>query len=221
MPARDANPRSDGRTPSVSMWETHITRRHGRPTRRRASTRTSRLGWQALNLPGAQQLPEASGMLSVNALVALLFGSCRPSAIRRLIVSVVVDSVNRVVGRWATAHVGKKRFVGVPAFTDGDATVGVILPLSEARPAPLTHRGPRLKLWRPLAACRLAVRSQNLAHAFALQASAALRVSGPEASASDRCLFATIAPAQPAPSGSGGMWCAFNDRQAPESIALV
>lgn len=221
MPVRRARRSSGSSTPAGSTWGASITRRRAPPPRLGASTRTSSAWRQTLNLPSAQQCAEAGRVFSVDALVPLLLRPRSPSAVRRFVIPVVVDAVNRVVGRRSTAHVGQERFVCVPASADGDATVGVVAPLVEVRLAPLVNRRPRLKLRGPVPTPRLAVRGQNLAHAVALQTPTAPSVAGPKAPTSDRRLFPAVAAAQPAPPGRWVMWCASNDRQAPESIALV
>src|ERR1700674_5023317 len=48
------------------------------------------------------------GFSRATTAVAVLFLLCCPTAIRCLIVAVVVDSVDRVLGCWLLAHIGKK-----------------------------------------------------------------------------------------------------------------
>jgi hypothetical protein len=46
-----------------------------------------------------------------------LLDICRPSAITRLVVTVIIDSFNRMTRIWLQSHVSKKRFEVVPLFT--------------------------------------------------------------------------------------------------------
>lgn len=62
------------------------------------------------------------------SLVVVLFNTCCPSAVLRLVVPVVVDAVDRVRVARSSPHVFEEAFVGsLPAFTDTDPTRAVVL----------------------------------------------------------------------------------------------
>lgn len=71
---------------------------------------------KALGNPVNSNHPVSSGVSS-------LFLLCSPSAVLWAVVSIVVDAVNRVLGRWPRPHVLDKCLKRVsPSFTDLDAT---------------------------------------------------------------------------------------------------
>lgn len=78
-----------------------------------------------------------------NARIFGLILKCRPSAVARLVVSVIVLSVD-THPNWSRPHVGKKTLKRVPTLADGDAAPAVIGKLRSARIATTYfHRHPR------------------------------------------------------------------------------
>lgn len=57
--------------------------------------------------------------------VAMLFRWCRPTAIGRLIISVIVNAINRFTN-WAFPHVFQKMFNFKPSFTDFNSSAPII-----------------------------------------------------------------------------------------------
>lgn len=58
--------------------------------------------------------------------IAVLFATSCPTAIRRAVVSVVVDAVDAMFGTWASSHVSKKVCVRVPAFADSYSSSSIV-----------------------------------------------------------------------------------------------
>lgn len=58
----------------------------------------------------------------IQARISRLLFSCGPAAISRLVIAVVVDSVNRMLLAWWRAHVSKKVLKCVPAFAHRNPT---------------------------------------------------------------------------------------------------
>lgn len=87
----------------------------------------------------------------VGPLIGALFFGSGPSAIVRLIVPVVVDTVERIAGTWASAHVFKKcRERIAPALADLDATSTILgILLGPRVRAAGFHGGPDLIFGRP------------------------------------------------------------------------
>lgn len=173
----------------------------------------------SLQLPSAQKLPQPSGALGVYTFVALLLGARRPSAIARLVVAVVVDSVQRVILRRSSAHVGQKSLERRPLLTHGNPAPTVIMVTGGIRVfAPLDHSGPRLKLRSPSAANGLAVCGLCGAALVLVIAAAALCRAAMEPCAHLDSLGAAIAAAKPMSArafrrGPG------NHRPAPEALS--
>lgn len=72
-------------------------------------------------LQGASHAVERQDLGS--SLVDSLCLPCRPTAIARLVVAIVVDSVERVLWRWSEPHVGMEIHERInPLLTDGDAS---------------------------------------------------------------------------------------------------
>jgi hypothetical protein len=84
----------------------------------------------------------------------LLFKS-RPSAVRGTVSAIIIYSVDRFSG-WATAHIGKKVWIFIPAFANLDAAPAVILPTRNIRiSAACTHSTPNSVFsCPPIAVCR-------------------------------------------------------------------
>jgi hypothetical protein len=120
--------------------------------------------------------------------IAGLLSWCRPSAIVRLVIAVIIDPVNRVEGRRALAHIGQKRRKGVqPLFAYGDSAPAVvfIIPMLRAVTSTL-HALPR-RVFR-----RVASEMSEMA-AWA----ARIRIV-PEVVDFDRPYVSAFAPAEPA-----------------------
>jgi len=63
---------------------------------------------------------------AICASIAVLLCHCCPTAIRWFVISVIVDSVNRVPGTWPFAHVSEEHSkVVLPALTDMNPTAAV------------------------------------------------------------------------------------------------
>lgn len=108
----------------------------------------------------------------IASFVALLLGASRPSAVGGLVVAVIVDAIQRMIGGWTTTHVGQEGLVRcAPAFADDDTALCVqSVAGATFTGTAVNHRGPRLKFRRPLAAFRFAVRSQRRATFISLVA---------------------------------------------------
>ena len=59
--------------------------------------------------------------------VRRLFLPCRPSAVTGFIMTIHIDSVQRMLRRWWLAHVGKEVFKGHPRFAYFDAPASVVV----------------------------------------------------------------------------------------------
>lgn len=112
--------------------------------------------------------------------VALLF-SGRPPHVSRLVVSFVVDAIDRARSAWSMADVGEKRFEGVaPAGADANSAPAVVVETLRSRiQAPILYRLPRVKLRR----LRHAVRRLRTAVALGASAAARSRVTVPQVNA--------------------------------------
>lgn len=58
--------------------------------------------------------------------ICSLLSACCPSAISRLVVAVIIDAINRVAGRRAFAHVGKKGTEIFPPLAHGDTALSIV-----------------------------------------------------------------------------------------------
>ena len=86
----------------------------------------------------------AEGVFLRSALVVSLFLARCPSAIGRFVISVIVDSVNRMLSRGPESHIGMEVFEGIkPALTDCDSSsaVDAIAMIVQPR-ASVDHIGP-------------------------------------------------------------------------------
>ncbi len=91
--------------------------------------------------------------------VQSLFLTCGPSHVARLVVAVIVDTVNRVLRRWAPADVSKKRLVGMNpfvAYRDASATVIAVVLIVLVQAAVL-HDLPTDVFWRDFPDSRISV----------------------------------------------------------------
>jgi hypothetical protein len=97
------------------------------------------------------------GEKSVAQLVSALFFSCRPAAVAWIVTTIVVDAVNRVLGRWCDTHVLKKQIKRLaPAITDGYSATAIRLKSGVLGiVASLFHPLPRIVLFGAREAMRL------------------------------------------------------------------
>ena len=106
------------------------------------------------------------------AFISSLFYRSSPATISRLVVAVVVDTINALSG-WSFSHIGKKVFKFVPSLANCNSTASVVLPVGRvgvgaSAPNVLpssVHNGIR----RPLA---MAVSGGCLTGAFSLKTAA-------------------------------------------------
>jgi hypothetical protein len=100
----------------------------------------------------------AHGDTTVRAHVSSLLGVGCPSAVSRFVVPVDIDSIDRELARWSSAHVGKKVFERLPASANLDATTAVDVELVVPRVlATREHLGPCAILGRLLSVAAFAV----------------------------------------------------------------
>ena len=99
--------------------------------------------------------------LEVWALVRLLFGPCRPSAVAGLVVAVGVDPVKRVIARRPLSHILKECLEAVaPALAHCDAATAITMIIGRVGvKTPLLHGLPRLESRGSLAIRTMAVNS--------------------------------------------------------------
>src|SRR3990167_6582633 len=72
--------------------------------------------------------------------VGTLFQAGCPSAITRLVITVIVDAFERMIGRWFRPHVGYKISEFLPPFTDANTTTTVaVIAVVFWIPATLPH----------------------------------------------------------------------------------
>lgn len=107
-----------------------------------------------------------------SSLVKALFFGCGPAAVSWLVITVIVDAINRVFLGWPLAHIGKEVFEGFePSRTDGNASRSVNSEFLSARHcASLTQITPSVKF----RAIRHAVRRGSLAQLLRAQAPAGM-----------------------------------------------
>jgi hypothetical protein len=128
--------------------------------------------------------------------VSRLFTPRRPTAIARLVIAVVVDAVNAVLQRGATAHVGKKIGVLAPMFADRNASSAIVLEILPLRVATSSADiGPCQPFWRLMG---FAMQATSLASFFAMKASARSSATAPQAIAGQEQFSATIPATEPA-----------------------
>lgn len=152
------------------------------------------------------------------ASVSHLFGACRPSAITRFVVSVVVDAVQAVSGTRLAAHVIKKGCVGMkPTVAYSDSTAAVVHPVfSGAVAAPPSHVFPCPVFDGPSVAMSLI----SLACAIGLKASAALSVACAQSITRDSNQASTEASAAPLDQSSTvSLFRCVHHRQATEDLS--
>lgn len=69
----------------------------------------------------------ATGDVAISSPVPALLFCRRPTAIPRLVVAVVIDTVDAVLAGWARPHVGDKICNVSPSLTDGDSTTTIVV----------------------------------------------------------------------------------------------
>ncbi len=119
----------------------------------------------------------------------------RPAAIARLIIAVVIDSVNGMLGRWARPHVGRECLeTHSPSLAHRNAASSVVLKICEpAIAASVDHVRPNVVN----RSTRHAVLKIHHGGAFSPKAAAACCVAISQMLRLDCFHFATIAPAFP------------------------
>jgi hypothetical protein len=153
----------------------------------------------SLHQPSATKQSHTLGALSVTALVALLLGARRPSAIIWRIGAVIVAAIYRVMTRWSAPHVGKEVFVRLaPTITHRDSAAPIrCVPIGVGVIAPLEQATPRLKLWRPSPTAGFTVSSQHGANDFSLIATATDGPAALQQGSHDDALRPAVASAAP------------------------
>lgn len=103
----------------------------------------------------------------IRRFISALLNSGRPAAIIDIVVSIIVDSIKLVLGRWTFAHVGKEVIKQHPAITNGDASppIAVIHPRSGVQASGL-HRSPNVVLRLMRLAMTKAVVLSEVANCF-------------------------------------------------------
>lgn len=123
-----------------------------------------------------------------------LFFCGSPSHVARFVVTVVIDAIDRKLCVRRIAHVCKEVFKLLPSFTERNSPtaptmesrrIRILAPRFHSRPG-FINRSARLSM------CTIASASQ-----FAIQATAALNVSGKKIAASNDMSIFTFAPTQP------------------------
>lgn len=162
---------------------------------------------------------ESSLTLSVDALVGLLLRLGGPAAVLWRVRPVVVHAVDRVFAGRPTSHVCQEGLVRVsPRLAHGDSASPVILEASVLGVrASLEHASPRLKLRRPSAPNRLAVRGLGGAALLLVVAAAAVGEAAIQPRSHQHPLGAAIAAAQPVLAAPGAI-CSREHRPSPETL---
>lgn len=164
---------------------------------------------------GCTALPDAR-----NSAVSRLFFAGSPTAISRLVVSVVIDPVKSKVGLWYS-HVSEKVIKSFPLREDTYSSPSVIWILWTLRLiAALFHVAPNSVYARPFLIhepCQ-AVGSGVSKPGLLFEASAASGSSCPEVSPIGYGFFSAIAPAIP----EAGLWFVVrHDYQSPETLSRM
>jgi len=146
--------------------------------------------------------------LSDSGLVVVLLNPRCPLAVARLVMAFAVDSLNRVLRRWARPHVLHKSGKRVkPAVANFDASLTVLRMGTDA--APLTHGSPDV-VFRSFAH---SVRFKACRSLVALKASAAFGIPVIELVGGYVARLAALAPANPLANMAAWIRCSFNGRQ--------
>ena len=131
---------------------------------------------------------------SARSLVSALLALGCPSAIARLVVTVVVNAVYRVLSRWPRPHVGQEVLKLLPALTDSNAAPAVVRVLvAFGVVAALTHSVPGVVFVGIVAAMLGFVLNSN----FALETSATARVANAQVPSIYDSSLAAVALAKP------------------------
>lgn len=126
----------------------------------------------------------------VAAVASLLFRGC-PSAVGRLVVAVVVDSVKCMLRGWSRPHISEEVVKSQPSFANGDSSPTVTVVIWGAGVLTSSkHTAPRLVFWRPFTGLPVAV-SCGSAPATAFTATAFQKCS------SNRLHYSTFTAAEP------------------------
>jgi hypothetical protein len=126
--------------------------------------------------------------------VPRLLALCRPAAIRRFIVAVIVDALDGMLRTWFAPHVGKEAGIVEPPRADRNASGSIVLVGRAAwRGASTPHRYPSEPFGRSTG---LAVRL-SVAEFFSTQTSAGASSSTPKVVAESEDRFLTVTDTPP------------------------
>lgn len=157
------------------------------------------------------------GQVNCFLLVRQLLEPCRPSAVSRLVVAVIVDAIQRQVRAGLRTYVRSEGLELHPAVAHCDATtaVAVVLGISWAQ-APGLHVGPR-GVDRALV---LAVRGVGFFRAIVAQASARFGVTRSDSGFQHYSWRSAVADCVPSALAARLWFCWRHKCQAPISLAL-
>jgi len=145
---------------------------------------------------------------SDSCLVVVLLNPRRPLAVARIVMAFAVDSLNRVLRRWARTHVLHKGGKGVePAVADINASLPVTRMGTDT--ATLAHGSPDV-VFRPFAH---SVRFKACRSLVALKASAAFGIAVIELVGGYVARLAALAPANPLANMAAWIRGSFDGRQ--------
>lgn len=156
------------------------------------------------------------------ALVVVLLGGCRPSAILDAVIPLVVDAVDAVVLRGSPAHVGQEVLEDVPPLADRDTTrpvVGVVTVVWVF--ASTEHCGPGaiFRSLVPISALPVpAARFAQLYSQLSAKAPTGIGHTSPEYIAGDQALLAAVAATPPSRLSFAAALSLCHE-QSPESLA--
>jgi hypothetical protein len=150
--------------------------------------------------------------------VSYLLSVCRPSYVSGLVVAVIVDAIERMIGRAAT-KIRKERGVIFPAFAHANASPSIAAEVMVSRaPAPIVHVLPCAPFTRARSMHRFAVPTIARKLQFSAPASTATRGIVEQAASpnfGDCSAFASTAPYRAVSASPDGL----NDREPTESLA--
>src|SRR5260221_710578 len=137
------------------------------------------------------------GNIGLTAICNLLFAS-RPAAVARLIVSVIVDAVQRMKARRPWSHICEKVGEAGPPLTDFDSSASVVLPVSCARVvAARAHINPSVVLRQMFSALRRTMHKVLGNHSVTVKTTATHHVFIDQMVSEHRVLCAAFAPTNP------------------------
>lgn len=146
--------------------------------------------------------------------VAGLLGSCNPAAVLRLIVAVIVDTLNRMFRRRTLTHVGQKAFKFTPSFTNLNSALSVGLEVRRIGVSTsINHQSPNAINRRSA----VAVRSRTLRGDHSTETPATCRFASSQANAQDCFDGSTITSANPM-GLSANVRRPFHNQQPSESL---